>query len=114
MVSSIVGVLFALVTFIPLVSAHFNQRYPIPYNPTECHLQSNCKGGPCEPSTQCPGPCPLDKSKVPSKPSAVWSRGQEVTIEWHKNNHRGGFYRRSLVPVKHVMDKSWHEKTAFE
>lgn len=37
-----------------------------------------------------------------------------MTIEWHRNNHHGGFYRRSLVPVKHMNDNGWHKKTAFD
>ncbi len=26
----------------------------------------------------------------------------------------GGFYRRSLVPVKYMFDESWHKRTAFD
>ncbi len=37
-----------------------------------------------------------------------------VNIVYHKNNHVGGFYRRSLVPVRHMFDHSWHARTAFE
>ncbi len=56
----------------------------------------------------------LTKFNSPEKPAAKWKRGDSVEITWHKNNHIGGFYRRSLVPVKHMMDRDWHQKAAFE
>eukprot|EP00171_Calliarthron_tuberculosum_P007335 IDg7335t1 len=92
-----------------LAAAHYNLRSPLPYNPIDCN------------QPECRGPCPpIWKSgnararNSPSNPSATWSRGEKVTIEWHRNNHEGGFYRRSLVPVKHMNNPAWHKKTAFE
>lgn len=77
----------------------------------------SCKGSESWCKKACPPVWKSGGSKAknsPSNPSATWYRGQEVTVEWHKNNHEGGFYRRSLVPVKHMFSTSWHEKTAFD
>lgn len=91
------------------VMAHFNLKHPAPYNPVHCNPPG------------CPGPCPAlwktGGSRVrntPSTPSAVWRRGERVTVQWHRNNHDGGMYRRSLVPVEHMNDRDWHESMAFD
>lgn len=99
----------ALVT----VVGHYNLKHPAPYNDFQCSPAS--KNDPiCGPG------CPTILSSgiqkahnTPATPSAVWRRGQNVTIEWHRNNHEGGFYRRSLVPVDNMFDISWHARTAF-
>lgn len=50
----------------------------------------------------------------PNNPSAVYSRGQQVTIKYQRNNHGpGGFIRLTLVPVDQMMDKDVHERNAF-
>lgn len=105
---SISPFLLTIVALAACASAHFNLRSPMPYNPIDCN------------PPRCRGPCPpiwkMGKSKARNDrdhPSAIWKRGQKVKIQWHKNNHWGGFYRRSLVPVKHMFDADWHEKTAF-
>lgn len=102
---------FLLLVSVNICAAHYNLKYPFPYN------RVSCKG----PESWCQKACPpIWKSgsakarNSPDNPSATWSRGQEVTIEWHKNNHEGGFYRRSLVPVKHMFSTEWHIKTAFD
>lgn len=51
---------------------------------------------------------------TPSAPAAVWRRGERVTVQWHRNNHDGGMYRRSLVPVEKMHDRDWHESMAFD
>ena len=91
-----------------LAHGHYNLKYPMPYNRIDCN------------KPDCHGPCPLlwltGNSKArnsPDTPSAVWRRGEKVQIEWHRNNHEGGFYRRSLVPVKLMYSEYWHAKTAF-
>lgn len=81
----------------------------MPYNPIDCNVP-DCRG-PCPPIWKTGGGAARNS---PSRPSRVWRRDTHVTIEWHRNNHEGGFYRRSLVPVKHMNDYKWHEKTAFE
>lgn len=92
-----------------LAAAHFNFYKPMPYNPIDCN------------KPDCQGPCPpiwkTGRAKArnsPSNPSATWQRGQNVQIEWNRNNHEGGYYRRSLVPVKYMNSFDWHKKTAFE
>lgn len=98
-----------LITLLAPAAAHYNLKYPKPYNPIDCNRP------------ECSGPCPpiwrSGRAKArnnPSNPSATWQRGQKVNIEWHRNNHEGGYFRRSLVPVKHMFDPAWHKKTAFE
>lgn len=98
-----------LATTFGMAVAHYNLINPMPYNPIDCNRPD------------CFGPCPpiwgSGKGKArnsPSRPAAVWRRGQVVDVEWHRNNHEGGYYRRSLVPVKHMFNKNWHRKTAFE
>lgn len=89
--------------------AHYNLKDPMPYNAIDCNPPG------------CPGPCPrIWKSgngraqNSPKTPSRVWRRGEVVKIEWQRNNHEGGFYRRSLVPVHYMFSHYWHAKTAFE
>lgn len=98
-----------LATALGIAAAHYNLRYPMPYNPIDCNRP------------ECAGPCPpiwktgrARARNTPSRPSAYWKRGQVVNIEWHRNNHEGGYYRRSLVPVRHMFNAAWHKKTAFE
>lgn len=96
---------------INVCAAHFNLIYPMPYS------RVSCKGSKSWCKKACPPIWKFGSSKAknsPSNPSATWYRGEELTIKWHKNNHEGGFYRRSLVPVKHMFSTEWHEKTAFD
>lgn len=58
--------------------------------------------------------CPKERRQGQRRIAETWKRGQNVEIIWHKNNHNGGFYRRSLVPVQHMYSHEWHRKTAFE
>lgn len=102
------GILLLLLLLNPS-AAHYNIKDPMPYNRIECNLP------------RCRGPCPpiwrggnAAARNSPSNPSRTWHRGQTVTIEWNRNNHEGGYYRRSLVPVKYMNDASWHKRTAFE
>lgn len=104
-------VLFALCIVIhnARVAAHFNLKHPAPYNPQACNPPN------------CPGPCPAiwktggaRVRNTPSTPSAVWRRGESVTVQWHRNNHDGGMYRRSFVPVEHMHDRDWHDSMAFD
>ncbi len=102
---------FLLAALTSRVAAHSNLGYPLPYNRLACKAGARwCHGG-------CP---PLWRSgwararNRPGLPAAVWRRGQTVDIVYHKNNHRGGFFRRSLVPVRHMFDNAWHCRGAFE
>lgn len=97
--------------FFFLSTAHSNVGKPLAYNKMACKASAKwCKGA-CPPIWKSGG---AKFRNTPSNPSAVWKRGQRVEIVWHKNNHIGGFYRRSLVPVKHMFKKAWHDKTAFD
>lgn len=50
----------------------------------------------------------------PSKPAAVYRRGQTVTMKYQRNNHGpGGFIRLSLVKPEDMMNKKKHEENAF-
>lgn len=105
---------FALLALVALLlavpcSAHFVLRDPAPYNPIDCHKPLCQK--PCPP-IWLSGPARAQWS--PENPARKWSRGDEVDIEWHRNNHEGGFYRYSLVPVKHMYSWRMHLKFAFE
>lgn len=98
-----------LLALIAMVAAHYNLKSPMAYNPVDCNRPD------------CSGPCPPiwttgngKARNTPSNPSALWKRGEVVNIEWHRNNHEGGYYRRSLVPVKHMFDAAWHKRMAFE
>lgn len=100
---------FSLAFFFLLADAHYNLIYPHPYNVIHCSLPF------------CAYPCPpvwsSGDAKAPNSPettNVIWKRGQIVNIVYHKNNHLGGFFRRSLVPVKHMFDHNWHTRTAFE
>eukprot|EP00171_Calliarthron_tuberculosum_P001541 IDg1541t1 len=104
-------VVLLLINAVHRCAAHYNLKSPAPYNKISCKASMSwCKKA-------CPPIWRNGKASArnsPANPSAVWKRGQTVTIEWHKNNHNGGFYRRSLVPVKYMFDPAWHRKTAFE
>lgn len=93
------------------INAHSNVGNPLAYNPTACKASEPwCKGS-------CPPVWKTGKAIARNsveKPAATWERGQKIEIIWHKNNHVGGFYRRSLVPVKYMFDEAWHKKTAFD
>lgn len=45
-----------------------------------------------------------------SSPARVYRRGQRVVMKWARNNHHGGLFRISLVPVQHMFDRSWHAR----
>lgn len=100
--------LLALAT---VTTAHFNFKHPFPYNRISCKSTEPWCQNACPPIWRTGG---AKARNSPRNPSATWRRGQHVTIEWHKNNHVGGFYRRSLVPVKHMFSPYWHKRTAFE
>lgn len=85
-----------------LAYAHYNLIYPHPYNPIDCNRPD------------CSGPCPPVWPGQSRKPVATWKRGDWVQIQWNRNNHEGGFYKRSLVPVKFMHNGYYHKKTSFE
>lgn len=101
-------ILLVAAVFTP-ARAHTNFVWPTPYNWVDCN------------PPECPTPCPpiwtTGNAKArnwPSNPSVTWRRGSYQKVEWHRNNHEGGYFRRSLVPVDHMFDFKWHKKTAFE
>eukprot|EP00171_Calliarthron_tuberculosum_P009507 IDg9507t1 len=99
----------ALTFFARSALAHYNLKDPMPYNPIDCNAP-DCRG-PCPPIWKTGGGAARNSAATPSR---TWRRNTHVTIEWHRNNHEGGFYRRSLVPVRHMNDYKWHKKAAFE
>lgn len=96
---------------LPSAFAHSSLGEPLPYSTYACKGDTTWCKTPCPPLSR-NGQAPARNS--PQDPAATWKRGDTVQITWHKNNHRGGFYRRSLVPVKHMFDHAWHKKTAFD
>ena len=101
--------LFSIVTH--HAEAHSNFKTPFPYNPLSCRSNEPWCMRACPPVWKTGG---SKARNTPQSPSAEWKRGQKVTIEWHRNNHKGGFYRRSLVPVDKMFDTKAHERFAFE
>lgn len=95
--------LFFLSLIAPILS-HSWMSEPLPYD-RRTKPTKNCRGKDC--TNYCP---PLHyKSKIrPSNPSAIWRRGQRVTVSWTRNNHHGGMFRISLVPAIQVHDRKWH------
>lgn len=99
----------SLFAFTHQASAHFNLIKPPPYQIRACNARLGC--GPCQPWN----------SRGATNVTTVWQRGSEVNITWARNNHKDGFYRRSLVPInrgtsepfKYMNDPEAHEKTAF-
>ena len=83
----------------------------MPYNRLACKADAKWCRGACPPIWRTGW---AQARNSPGRPAAVWRRGQSVDIVYHKNNHRGGLYRRSLVPVQHMFDRGWHCRGAFE
>lgn len=99
----------AILLLVGFTSGHYNLADPIPYNRISCRVPKCLQA--CPPIWKTGGAAAVNS---PETPSRTWSRGETVTIKWHRNNHEGGFYRRSLVPVKHMYNKEVHKRTAFE
>lgn len=57
---------------------------------------------------------PAKAQNSAENPAATWHRGQRVTIKWHRNNHGGGFYRISLVPLSKIHNWKFHKYAAFQ
>lgn len=72
-------------------------------------------GPPHSPNDTCHGPCIEKASWQFGKHTFnnTYSRGQQVSFSWTKNNHRGGFISFSLVPKHLRMDKTAHRKMTF-
>lgn len=101
--------IFLAILFLALGSAraHTNLGYPLPYSIVSCKTTRWWCNGTCTPIWG-------RMRNSPKRPAAVWKRGSWVLIVYHKNNHHGGFWRRSLVPVKHMFSKAWHKRGAFQ
>ncbi|CAN8064809.1 unnamed protein product [Agarophyton chilense] len=103
-----------LMAIVQSALCHSTISQPQPFSPGYCRLDDIA-------DANCPGPCDLKGIKggysnfnSPDKPAAVYSRGQTITIKYHRNNHGpGGFIRLSLVKPEHTMDKAIHEQNAF-
>ena len=99
--SAAVSHFLLLAAWFTVCCAHYVLIQPRPYSGQQCH------------KPHCKNPCPYANSQN-KKPVVTWKRGQKVTVRWQRNNHIGGYYRMSLVPVKHMFNFWWHKRTAFQ
>lgn len=90
----------------PAAYSHTFLTHPDAYN--RVFQLRNCIGSEC--SQACPSVDDNDVRNSADEPAAIWERGQEVTIKWARNNHRTGFIRFAIVPVKRKMDREAHRK----
>lgn len=57
---------------------------------------------------------PEDMYNTYERPAVTWRRGENVKLAWAKNNHNGGLFRVSLLPMPLMHDKAAHSRFAFE
>lgn len=94
-----------MVAILATVSGHTYLTNPAAFNFT--FRTFHCKGD------QCTNACPdiLRRARnSPDRPAKIWRRGEEVTVTYTRNTHRGGFLRLSLVPVQVMQSREWHER----
>lgn len=97
---------FLLLFVTTLQLLHRNEAHSTLTDP-EPYTHRVCKGLQCK---SCPDfPNKSQMINTEANPEVTWSRGENVSISWAKNNHDGGFVRLSLVPVKHLMNESVHD-----
>ena len=74
----------ALAAISTIAMAHSRMSNPIPRDPNTVTFgnQANCEYSASAPT-----------------PQATYQRGQEIDINWARNNHPGGFIRLSVVPM---------------
>lgn len=112
-----IALIAVFVVLLPLAKGHSQMSWPQSTAPMTCRMGGEARAG----VHNCAGPCDLTAIKgrycnydSPSKPAAVYRRGQRVTVKYQRNNHApGGFERLTLVPVAKMMDKRIHERNAF-
>lgn len=89
--------------------AHTFLTHPNAYN--RVFQLRNCVGSECYQA--CPSVDESGMSNSADEPAAIWKRGEKVTINWARNNHRTGIIRFAIVPVKRKMDREAHRKLAL-
>lgn len=107
--------ILVLTTVLPSCTAHTNFLKPLPYN--YAYNQGVFPDG-CAEADQCLA-CPKKKyyeeenMNSEEEPAETWTRGQNVTVSWARNNHAGGIIRISFVRPDQMWDKDIQEKHAF-
>lgn len=91
------------------VKSHSWMSDPPAYN--QVYKANSCVGAECYQA--CPSIWNSGMKNSRAKPAKRWQRGQRVVIRWVRNNHRGGMFRVSIVPVEKMMSKEWHAKFAL-
>lgn len=91
--------------------AHNWLTHPLTYNTR--YSTSSCR------DIECVNACPEilspeDMHNTYERPAVTWRRGEQVKIAWAKNNHHGGMFRVSLLPMPLMHDKVAHSRFAFE
>lgn len=100
--------------FVDIVYGHSALIKPLPY---KLNYDNDVYPNGCQPF-KCP-PCPnylpgaKNTRNHPTLPQETWHRGERVKVGWARNNHRGGFYRLSLVPFSKIYDHDAHKQLAF-
>lgn len=92
-----------------VVNSHSWMSDPEAYN--QVYRANSCTGAECYQA--CPSIWNSGMKNSRASPAKHWKRGQRVVIRWVRNNHRGGMFRVSIVPVEKMMSKEWHAKFAF-
>lgn len=100
-----------LTVFIVRSHAHNFLTNPRAYN--ERYSTDECEG------IECVNACPnilkdFEMANTYQRPAATWKRGSTVKLAWAKNNHHGGLFRVSLLPMPLMHDRKAHADFAFE
>lgn len=103
--------MFLLTTLLSLSTAHNWMSSPRPWN-TLWHT-NGCRGSQC--TNACPDvKIPSEMGSSLSSPGAWVRRGGQLKVSWVRNQHFGGMFRVSLVPLPYCMDRSAHQRLSIE
>lgn len=100
--------LLGISILLPLSAAHSWIKEPLTYNR---RFVGKCRGSECD--RACPQTRGVTPNNTQEAPEATYMRGQTIRVGWMKNNHRGGFARMSMVPVKSMWERTVHTLLAF-
>lgn len=103
---SIPFALAAVAALLQLTAAHNWLTKPLAYN--RVYRARDCKGRQC--TDACPSKWARGMNNSREEPAEVWRRGDRVDITWNRNNHHGGMFRLTLVPVDRMWDREWHAR----
>lgn len=98
--------LLLLILLLTRCNSHNWMIQPRPYNRMYKRTW-NCEGIYCH--TACQSKL-SETFNSRERPDRVYRRGEKITIKWTRNNHRGGFFRISLVPVDQMYSRDWHSR----